>query len=99
MIFAREYDENLNVCPQCNHHGRIGPKARFEQIFDETYTELPTPRVAEDPLKFRDTKKYTDRIKAARTATGTTPIVRTKAAAAANRVSGTDPDRIAHCLM
>ena len=70
MVFAREYDENLNVCPQCNHHGRIGPKARFEQIFDETYTELPTPRVAEDPLKFRDTKKYTDRIKAARTATG-----------------------------
>ena len=70
MVFAREYGENLNVCPQCNHHGRIGPKARFEQIFDETYTELPTPRVAEDPLKFRDTKKYTDRIKAARTATG-----------------------------
>ncbi len=70
MIFAREYDENLNVCPQCNHHGRIGPKARFEQIFDDSYTELPTPRVAEDPLKFRDTKKYTDRIKAARAATG-----------------------------
>ena len=70
MIFAREYDENLNVCPQCNHHGRIGPKSRFEQIFDESYIELPTPRVAEDPLKFRDTKKYTDRIRAARTATG-----------------------------
>ena len=70
MIFAREYDETLNVCPQCSHHGRIGPKARFEQLFDATYTELPTPRVAEDPLKFRDTKKYTDRIKAARTATG-----------------------------
>ena len=70
MIFAREYDENLNVCPQCNHHGRIGPKARFEQIFDESYTELPTPRVGEDPLKFRDTKKYTDRIKVARTTTG-----------------------------
>ncbi len=70
MVFAREYEENLSVCPQCNHHGRIRPKARFEQIFDETYTELPTPRVAEDPLKFRDTKKYTDRIKAARTATG-----------------------------
>ena len=70
MVFAREYEENLSVCPQCGHHGRIGPKARFEQIFDEAYTELPTPRVAEDPLKFRDTKKYTDRIKAARAATG-----------------------------
>jgi acetyl-CoA carboxylase carboxyl transferase subunit beta len=70
MVFAREYEENLSVCPQCGHHGRIGPKARFDQIFDDGYVELPTPRVAEDPLKFRDTKKYVDRIKAARTATG-----------------------------
>ncbi len=43
---------------------------RFDQILDAGYTLLPTPRVAEDPLKFRDTKKYTDRIKAARAATG-----------------------------
>ncbi len=70
MIFAREYEENLSVCPQCNHHGRIGPMIRFDQILDAGYTLLPTPRVAEDPLKFRDTKKYTDRIKAARAATG-----------------------------
>ena len=70
MVFTREYLENLSVCPSCNHHGRIGPAARFEQIFDPGYTLLSTPRAAEDPLKFRDSKKYTDRIKAARTATG-----------------------------
>lgn len=71
MIFIKEYEENLSVCTVCGHHGRIGPKARFHQIFDEgSWTMLPTPRVAEDPLKFRDSKKYVDRIKAARTATG-----------------------------
>jgi acetyl-CoA carboxylase carboxyl transferase subunit beta len=70
MVFAREYEENLSVCPTCGHHGRIGPKARFDQLLDPGYTVLPTPRVAEDPLKFRDSKKYTDRIKAARAATG-----------------------------
>ncbi|MBA3895998.1 MAG: acetyl-CoA carboxylase carboxyltransferase subunit beta [Sphingomonadaceae bacterium] len=70
MVFAREYEENLSVCPSCNHHGRIGPSARFAQILDPGFIVLPTPKVAEDPLKFRDSKRYTDRIKAARTATG-----------------------------
>lgn len=70
MIFARELEENLNVCPRCEHHERIGPKARFAQILDEgSYAELPAPKVPEDPLKFRDTKKYVDRIRAARAAT------------------------------
>lgn len=70
MVFTREYLENLSVCPSCNHHGRIGPQARFDQIFDAGYTLIPIPRVAEDPLKFRDSKKYPDRIRAARAATG-----------------------------
>ncbi len=70
MVFTREYLENLSVCPSCGHHGRIGPQARFDQIFDAGYSLLPAPRVTEDPLKFRDSKKYVDRIKAARTATG-----------------------------
>ncbi|MBB4642044.1 acetyl-CoA carboxylase, carboxyltransferase subunit beta [Rhizorhapis suberifaciens] len=71
MIFAKEWQDNLSVCPKCDHHGRIGPKARFEQIFDAgSFKVLPTPSVKEDPLKFRDSKKYTDRIKAARNSTG-----------------------------
>jgi acetyl-CoA carboxylase carboxyl transferase subunit beta len=70
MIFNREFEENLSVCPNCDHHGRIGARTRFQQVFDEGhYTLLPTPRVPEDPLKFRDSKRYADRIKAARAAT------------------------------
>jgi len=71
MVFAKELADNLYVCPNCAHHERIGPDVRFAQIFDGgSYDTLPAPRVAEDPLKFRDQKKYTDRIKAARTSTG-----------------------------
>jgi acetyl-CoA carboxylase carboxyl transferase subunit beta len=71
MVFAKELEENLWVCPKCDHHERIGPKLRFDQLLDEgSCALLPAPRVAEDPLKFRDSKRYTDRIKAARTATG-----------------------------
>lgn len=70
MIFTKEFEENLSVCPSCDWHGRIGARTRFRQIFDEgQFTLLPAPRVAEDPLKFRDSKKYVDRLKAARTAT------------------------------
>ena len=71
MIFTREYEENLSVCPTCGHHGRIGPKARFAQIFDDgAHTLIEAPKAPDDPLKFRDTKRYVDRLKAARTATG-----------------------------
>ena len=71
MVFNKEYEENLSVCPQCDHHGRIGPDDRFDQLFDNgVYTPLTIPQVTEDPLKFRDQKKYTDRIKAARASTG-----------------------------
>ena len=72
MVFTKEWEDNLNVCPRCDHHSRIGPRKRFEQIFDPGYSLLPPPRVAEDPLKFRDSKRYADRIKAARQETGET---------------------------
>lgn len=71
MVFLKEYEENQNVCPKCEHHGRIGATRRFDLLFDGgVYTPLPAPVVREDPLKFRDTKKYADRLKAARTSTG-----------------------------
>lgn len=71
MVFTREWEENLSVCPKCEHHGRIGPKLRFAQILDEgSIRTMPVPQAKEDPLKFRDTKKYTDRIRAARASTG-----------------------------
>ena len=70
MVFVKEWEENYNVCPRCNFHDRIGPTKRFEQIFDAAeYELLPAPEVREDPLRFRDTKRYTERLKTARMAT------------------------------
>ena len=68
MLFTKEYEENLSVCPRCEHHGRIGADARLAQLLDPGFTILPSPTVAEDPLKFKDSKKYPDRLKAARAA-------------------------------
>ncbi|MDE1468390.1 acetyl-CoA carboxylase, carboxyltransferase subunit beta [Aurantiacibacter sp. D1-12] len=68
MIFAKEYEANLSVCPKCDHHGRIGADERLAQLLDEGFELLPAPEVTEDPLKFKDSKRYTDRLKAARAA-------------------------------
>ena len=70
MVFTKEWEDNLFVCPRCDHHDRIGPAARFGMLFDgRKYRLLPTPEVREDPLRFKDTKRYPDRLKAARAAT------------------------------
>lgn len=66
MLFTKEYEENLFVCPRCEHHGRIGADERLSQLLDLGFTVLPQPEVTEDPLKFKDSKKYTDRLKDAR---------------------------------
>jgi len=71
MVFSKELEENLYVCPTCDHHERIGPARRFEYLFDEgSYAVLTSPRVVDDPLKFRDQKPYPARLKAARASTG-----------------------------
>ena len=70
MVYTKEFEENQSVCPRCDHHERIGPSARFEQIFDGPFTPVAVPRVVEDPLKFRDQKRYVDRLRAAKAATG-----------------------------
>jgi acetyl-CoA carboxylase carboxyl transferase subunit beta len=70
MVFTKEYEENLFVCPRCDHHGRIGPTARFDLLLDPGYTVLPPPQVKEDPLKFRDSQRYTERLKKTRAKTG-----------------------------
>jgi acetyl-CoA carboxylase carboxyl transferase subunit beta len=70
MLFHRELRENLNVCTSCGHHMAITPRARFEALFDGgVFTEIAVPAPLDDPLKFRDQKKYPDRMKAARAAT------------------------------
>jgi acetyl-CoA carboxylase carboxyl transferase subunit beta len=68
MVFTAAWEENLSVCPRCEYHGRIGAQARFEQLLDAGFTVLPAVTVPENPLNFRDSKKYSDRLRAARAA-------------------------------
>lgn len=71
MIFHRDFAANLNVCPACDHHSRLAPDARLKSLFDnEEYEQFEVPAVTPDPLKFKDQKKYPDRLKDARTKTG-----------------------------
>lgn len=71
MLYTRELEANLMVCPNCGFHERIGPETRFRQVFDDAQFErIAVPKVPDDPLKFRDSKRYPDRLKAARAATG-----------------------------
>jgi acetyl-CoA carboxylase carboxyl transferase subunit beta len=70
MLFHRELAEALNVCTNCGHHMAITPRARFEALFDNgIFTEVAVPKPIDDPLKFRDQKKYPDRLRAAQKAT------------------------------
>jgi acetyl-CoA carboxylase carboxyl transferase subunit beta len=70
MVFLKEWEENYSVCPRCDFHDRIGPQERFEQLFDAAaYDVLAAPEVREDPLRFKDSKRYLDRLKTARAAT------------------------------
>lgn len=71
MVFHRDLEANLWVVPNSGHHMRMPAKKRLETFFDDAdYERLETPEVQADPLKFRDTKKYTDRLKEYRTKTG-----------------------------
>src|SRR5260221_12758556 len=67
LLFHRDLAENLQVCKHCGHHIRLGAKDRLKMLFDrEQFTLINTPKVTQDPLKFKDLKKYTDRLKEAR---------------------------------
>ncbi len=71
MLFHRELAGNLNVCTSCDHHMAITPRDRFRALFDGgIFTEVKVPEPVTDPLHFKDQKKYPERIKAARAATG-----------------------------
>ena len=71
MIFHRELKDNLSVCPSCDHHMQIAPRARLDALFDaQAWIEVPLPDAPADPLKFRDQKRYPDRLRDARAKTG-----------------------------
>lgn len=87
MIFHRELEKNLRVCPHCGHHMRLGLKARLELLFDGgAYKRIELPKVAEDPLKFKDLKTYQSRLKEARSKTGETDGI----IVASGQISGQD---------
>ena len=70
VLYRAELERNLHVCPKCSHHMRIGARERLERFFDpDSYTEIAENVTPEDPLKFRDSKKYRDRLQAAQKTT------------------------------
>jgi acetyl-CoA carboxylase carboxyl transferase subunit beta len=71
MLFHRDLEKNMNVCYHCGHHLRITVKERLAIMFDGShYERLELPDVAFDPLKFRDRKKYGERLKETQAKTG-----------------------------
>ncbi|HEY1720096.1 MAG TPA: acetyl-CoA carboxylase, carboxyltransferase subunit beta [Magnetospirillaceae bacterium] len=71
MIFHRDMEKTFFVCPHCGHHLRLPAKKRLDMLFDEgKYQRIELPKALIDPLKFRDSKRYTDRLKDTQTKTG-----------------------------
>jgi acetyl-CoA carboxylase carboxyl transferase subunit beta len=71
MLFHRELEKHLHVCPACGFHMRIDAKQRLAVLFDEEeFTHIELPRTLVDPLKFRDSKRYTDRLREAQAVRG-----------------------------
>jgi len=71
ILSRPELEQNLNVCPRCQHHFRIGAKARLDMLVDpESFTEWDARLRSLDPLGFKDQKSYVERLKAARKSTG-----------------------------
>jgi acetyl-CoA carboxylase carboxyl transferase subunit beta len=71
MLFHRELAAHFEVCHHCGHHFRIGSQARFRMLFDDgVFEKLELPKVAADPLRFRDRKRYTERLREGQAALG-----------------------------
>ncbi len=71
VLYRAEVERNLDVCPKCSHHNRIGARRRLDIFLDpEPREEIGADLEPVDPLKFKDSKKYKDRISAAQKATG-----------------------------
>ena len=64
MVYHKDLKETSNVCPTCNHHMKMSARQRVNWVLDEgTITDAIIPQTISDPLKFKDNKKYTDRLK------------------------------------
>ncbi len=77
LVFFKDVEQNQFVIPGSNYHMRMGAAARLRSIFDEqTWLDIAVPEVPIDPLKFRDERRYADRLKDARTKTGLNDAVK-----------------------
>jgi acetyl-CoA carboxylase carboxyl transferase subunit beta len=64
IVYRKEVEANLNVCPKCGYHFRLSARERFEILFDDNkYKEFAGDIRSTDPLEFRDTKRYRDRLR------------------------------------
>ena len=73
VLYNTDLQKNVNVCPKCGHHHRIGARARLDALLDaEGRYEIGQEVLPVDPLKFKDSKKYPERLKAALENTGET---------------------------
>ena len=73
VLYNTDLEQNVNVCPKCGHHHRIGARARLNAFLDaEGRYEIGQEVVPVDPLKFKDSRKYTERLKDALESTGET---------------------------
>jgi len=71
ILYRAEMERNLDVCPKCNHHNRIGARRRLDTFLDpEPREEIGGELESVDPLKFKDSKKYKDRLSQAQKASG-----------------------------
>ena len=71
ILYRPELEKNFNVCPKCDHHMRLSARRRLEMFLDDnTHYEIASEVAPVDRLKFRDSKKYKDRLSAAQKATG-----------------------------
>jgi acetyl-CoA carboxylase carboxyl transferase subunit beta len=87
LFSSDDLAKNNYVCNRCSHHERIGSEEYFKIIFDEgKYKELNPNTVSGDPLRFEDTKKYTDRVKATQKSSGLKDAIRT----AKGKIDGID---------
>src|SRR5574344_3088939 len=76
MLFSKELKKSMYVCTHCGHHLRLYIDKRLKMLFDGEYHEISLPRTKEDPLKFRDTKKYIDRLRTYRKSTGNNDAIK-----------------------
>lgn len=70
MVFHRDLERSLHVCPHCGHHLRIGARQRLDYTLDPGWRRIELPKAPPDPLRFRDQRHYSDRLKEAQSASG-----------------------------